>query len=55
MILIIGKLGIIDPINKRSVELSYRDLRVRTYDELLRRQKARIERMKTGGINSSLE
>jgi antiviral defense system Shedu protein SduA len=55
MILIIGKLGIIDPINKRSVELSYPDLHVRTYDELLRRENARIKRMKTGGINSALE
>lgn len=48
MILVIGRLGVIDPIDKKLVEQSRPDLSVRTYDEIIKREVSRIERLKSG-------
>jgi hypothetical protein len=50
MFLIIGRLGTIDPLDKRKIEVTEPDLCLRTYDEVINRAKARVERMKKGII-----
>lgn len=46
MFLIIGRQAKIDPLVKRSIESNVPDLNLRTYDEIIIRQKAKVEAMK---------
>jgi hypothetical protein len=50
MFLVIGRLGDINPYNRRKIEASEPDLRVLTYDDVLGRKKAHLEDMKKGRV-----
>jgi len=48
MILVIGRLSLIDPIDKRRIEQDYPVLKVKTYDDVINREVDRIERWTRG-------
>jgi hypothetical protein len=51
MFLIIGRLGSVDPFNRRKIEAAVSDLCLCTYDDLIYRVKTRLERMKKRRFN----
>jgi hypothetical protein len=48
MFLVMGRLGSVDPFDRRKIEVSTPDLYLLSYDEIMSRMKGRFERLKNG-------